>query len=74
MMRFTDLFSQVKTVQASQTKQMMVEKPSGSYTLLDVREPEEYEQGHIPGSVLIPLSQLPARMQEIDRNKPLVAY
>jgi rhodanese-related sulfurtransferase len=73
-MRFTDLFTQVKSIQASQTKQMMDEKPSGSYTLLDVREPEEYEQGHIPGSVLIPLSQLPARMQEIDPNKPLVAY
>ena len=73
-MRFTDLFSQVKSIQASQAKQMMDEKPLGSYTLLDVREPKEYEQGHIPGSVLIPLSQLSARMQEIDPDKPLIAY
>ncbi len=73
-MRFTDLFTQVKSIQTSQAKQMMDEQPSGSYTLLDVREPAEYEQGHIPGSVLIPLSHLPARMQEIDPDKPLVAY
>jgi rhodanese-related sulfurtransferase len=33
--------------------------------LLDVREPGEFEQGHAPGSVLVPLGQLKARLQEI---------
>ncbi len=39
--------------------------------LLDVREPEEYtgELGHIPGSLLIPLSELPARTCEIEGHK-----
>ena len=32
--------------------------PSGSYVLIDVREPEEYEQGAIPGAHLIPRGQL----------------
>lgn len=33
--------------------------------LLDVREPGEYEQGHAPGSTLIPLGQLSSRLHEI---------
>ncbi|HWP58494.1 MAG TPA: MBL fold metallo-hydrolase [Candidatus Acidoferrales bacterium] len=37
--------------------------------LLDVREPEEFtgELGHIPGSVLIPLKELPSRVAELER-------
>ncbi|GHF63283.1 rhodanese-related sulfurtransferase [Deinococcus metalli] len=34
-------------------------------TLYDVRERDEYEQGHIPGAINLPLSELPARMGEI---------
>ncbi len=37
--------------------------------LLDVREPDEYAQGHAPGSVLIPLGQLEQRLAEISRYK-----
>ena len=39
--------------------------------LLDVREPEEFtgELGHIPGSRLIPLKELPARLGEIEAHK-----
>jgi glyoxylase-like metal-dependent hydrolase (beta-lactamase superfamily II)/rhodanese-related sulfurtransferase len=39
--------------------------------LLDVREPEEFsgELGHIPGSRLIPLKELPARVGEIEADK-----
>jgi rhodanese-related sulfurtransferase len=39
--------------------------------LLDVREPDEYrgELGHIPGSVLLPLPELPARARELDGHK-----
>lgn len=37
--------------------------------LLDVRQPEEYAAGHIPGSLLIPLPELESRLSELDKDK-----
>jgi adenylyltransferase/sulfurtransferase len=42
--------------------------------LLDVREPVEASFVSLPGSVLIPLGDLPARIDELDRDAPLVVY
>lgn len=44
------------------------------YTLLDVRETEEYEQEHIPGALNLPLSELEDRLEDIPRDKDLVVY
>jgi len=73
-MKFSDLFSQVKTMNADEARKWLEERAEGSYTLLDVREPEEYEGGHIPGATLIPLSELPDRLSEINPQKPVLAY
>ena len=40
--------------------------------ILDVRQPEEYESGHIPGSVLIPLDILESRLSEIPKDNEVV--
>ena len=40
-------------------------------TLVDVREPAEFRDGHIPGAVNIPMGQLSARLDEIDRSRPV---
>ncbi len=42
--------------------------------LLDVREPFEYELCHLNGSQLIPLGQLSARIDELERNKEIIVY
>src|SRR5699024_3156423 len=39
--------------------------------ILDVRETEEYAQGHIPGSVLIPLGQLENRCDELNKEEEI---
>ncbi len=39
--------------------------------VVDVREPWEYQQGHIPGALLIPLGQLSTRLNELDPQKPV---
>jgi len=39
--------------------------------IVDVREPWEYQQGHVPGAVLIPLGQLSMRMNELNPERPV---
>lgn len=39
--------------------------------VLDVREPQEYVDGHVPGAKLIPLGQLGQRLQEVPDGRPL---
>ena len=45
-------------------------RDSGEYQLIDVREQEEYAAAHIPGALNIPLSELPARFDEISEESP----
>ena len=40
--------------------------------LIDVREPDEYAAGHIPGATLIPLGQVQQRLAEIPTDKTVV--
>lgn len=40
--------------------------------ILDVREPYEYEAGHIPGVKLIPLGELPNRLAEVPKDRPVI--
>ena len=40
--------------------------------VLDVRQPEEWNEYHVPGSTLIPLGELEARVKELPRDKPIV--
>jgi sulfur-carrier protein adenylyltransferase/sulfurtransferase len=39
------------------------------FVLVDVREQNEYDMARIPGSILVPLSQLPNRFHELDKYK-----
>jgi phage shock protein E len=43
--------------------------------ILDVRSPEEYASGHVPGAVNIPYDQMPARVGELgDPSQEVVVY
>ncbi len=46
----------------------------GEVTVLDVRPPEEYRAGHVPGALSIPVSELEARMKELPKGREVVAY
>ena len=39
--------------------------------VVDVRDRAEYEAGHVPGAQMMPLPELPARMQELPRDRPV---
>ncbi|MFQ3648279.1 MAG: rhodanese-like domain-containing protein [Anaerolineae bacterium] len=45
---------------------------NADYYLIDVREADEYADGHLPGTVNLPLSELEQRYSEIRRDKPIV--
>jgi rhodanese-related sulfurtransferase len=45
---------------------------SASATFVDVREPEEWAAGHIPGARHIPLGDLGHRYPEVPRDKPVI--
>ena len=42
--------------------------------LLDVRTPQEYSQGKLAGSVLIPIGEFERRIREVPKNKTIVVY
>ena len=42
--------------------------------VLDVRPEDEYEAGHIPGAVSLPIDELELRLTELPRNRDIVAY
>jgi len=43
-------------------------------TVLDVRPPDEFAVGHVPGAVNIPLDELEARLADLDPGHEIVAY
>jgi len=47
---------------------------SGMATVLDVRPEDEFEQGHLPEALNIPLSQLERRLAELPADQEIVAY
>jgi rhodanese-related sulfurtransferase len=47
-------------------------KGQDDVVLLDVREPSEYAEGHIPGVALIPMGEVPNRLSEIPVDKTVI--
>jgi rhodanese-related sulfurtransferase len=46
----------------------------GGMTLLDVRSPQEFDLGHLPGAINIPVEELEQRLAELPAGQELVAY
>jgi len=64
--------SQVPEITPVELKHMMDE--GRDFRLVDVREPHEFDICRIPGSVLIPLGDVPARMNELDSAQEIVVH
>lgn len=69
-----DYFRPISTLSAEEIRVFLNEKKTGEYNLVDVRQPQEYEGGHLPGAKLIPVGELESRFQELDPTKPTIAY
>ncbi|MDZ7662959.1 MAG: rhodanese-like domain-containing protein [Thiohalophilus sp.] len=56
--------------------ELLARARDGHVTVIDVRPPEEYAAGHLPGAVNIPLGELEQRLAELgeNRDQEIVAY
>lgn len=43
-----------------------------TFSMVDVREPDEWENGTLPGIKKIPMGDVQARIEELDKNRPVV--
>jgi sulfur-carrier protein adenylyltransferase/sulfurtransferase len=73
-MSVLDYFKPVSTWSAEKIREFLSQKNQEEYNLVDVRQPKEYEQGHLPGAQLIPVGELPNRFAELDPEKPTIVY
>ncbi len=74
MIQLTKLFTPVGSMGAEEAKAYMARHREGEYTLLDVRQPGEYQESHLPGARLIPLPQLSDTYQALDPEKPTLVH
>lgn len=61
-------------ITAQEAKQIMDSQEG--YIILDVRTQEEYDEGHIPGAILIPHTQIEARAEQVlaDKGQLILVY
>jgi rhodanese-related sulfurtransferase len=52
--------------------QAVTARTDGTTQIVDVREPEEWASGHIPGAIHIPLGELMHRQQKLDPARPVI--
>jgi Rhodanese-related sulfurtransferase len=55
-------------------RQLLERIRSGLVTVLDVRPPEEYAAGHLPGAVNVPLEELEKHLDALKADQEIVAY
>jgi rhodanese-related sulfurtransferase/predicted transcriptional regulator len=61
-------------MEAVPAKEVLERAKKGLVVVLDVRPPEEFAAGHLPGAVNIPIHELAKRVKELPRRTEVVAY
>ena len=64
-------------VMAPMSQETLLERQSKHpkhLVVLDVRTPQEYAEGHVPGAVNVPHDQLASRLAEVPKDKDVVLY
>ena len=61
-------------MEAVPAKEVLVRARKGLVVILDVRPPEEFAAGHLPGAINIPIHELGKRFRDLPRRKEVIAY
>lgn len=64
--------SKVNRISPEEARKLLEQNPDA--LLIDVRQPEEYEKGHIPGAILLSLPELPDKLAELKTDRGIVTY
>ena len=79
-LRLTEISELLRSLSTDEGLEM-VDRPTlwrlaqdGQVSVLDVRPTAEYDAGHIPGAISIPIEDLERRLSEVPRDQPVVAY
>jgi rhodanese-related sulfurtransferase len=67
-------FASKDELEAVPAKEVLERARKGLVTVLDVRPPEEFAAGHVPGAVNIPIHELEKRIKELPKRREVVAY
>lgn len=67
-------FNNRDSLQPVSREELLEKSRVGAVTVLDVRPPDEFALGHVPGAVNIPLRELEERLVELDPSQEIVAY
>ena len=55
-------------------KELLMRAKKGLVTVLDVRPPEEFAAGHLPGAINVPLEKLQGYLAKLPKTREIVAY
>lgn len=55
-------------------KELASRMKAGAVTVIDVRPPDEFALGHLPGAINVPLSELEKRLPALEAGREIVAY
>ena len=58
----------------AERRELIARAQAGEIVVIDVRPESEYRTGHLPYARSLPLRELKLRLDEIPKNKPIVAY
>jgi hydroxyacylglutathione hydrolase len=61
----------IEDISIDQLDEMLKNTNGSKPVVIDVREPWEFQQGHIPGAILIPLGSLSSQVDQLDHQHPV---
>jgi len=73
-MKWKQFLTPVTSINGHEARELSKASENEEIVYLDVRQPKEYEQEHLPGARLIPIGELDQRLGELDPEKPTIIY
>jgi rhodanese-related sulfurtransferase/DNA-binding transcriptional ArsR family regulator len=67
-------FNDRDSLEAISRKELLKRSKDGLVTVLDVRPSEEYEMGHIPGALNIPINEIEQHLASLPKGQEVIAY